>query len=137
MKEIITKSTEDTKKIGIDMAKGLSGGEVICLEGDLGAGKTTFTQGLLEGLGADGPYTSPTFAIMKKYETRDKNIYHIDTYRVEADDLLDLGWEEIIFDKNNIVIVEWPERVKRIIPKNKIHVDFKWINENKRKLIFK
>jgi tRNA threonylcarbamoyladenosine biosynthesis protein TsaE len=106
---------------------------IICLSGNLGSGKTTFTQGLLKGLKVKGPYTSPTFVIMKKYKD---NIYHFDAYRVSAIDILNLGWNEIISDFKNIIIVEWAERVKKIIPKNALWIKFKWVNEDKRKIIF-
>ncbi len=132
MKKIITASAEETNKLGKDFAKKNLGGKIICLEGDLGAGKTTFAQGLLAGLGARGPYTSPTFLIMKKYQ----NVYHLDAYRVDAESVLDLGWEEIITDENNIIIVEWPERIRKIIPTKAIWIKFKWIEKNKRSISF-
>ncbi len=177
MKSYITENSKQTQKIGELLAQeiladrgasrktglpqskglkgiGLPGAFVICLDGDLGAGKTTFAQGLLKGLGAKGPYTSPTFLIMKEYkffatsprrgckpplrmgDMRINNIYHIDAYRVKARDILNLSWEEI--KKNdNIVIIEWPERIKKIIPKNSLWLEFKWLGENKRQIIFK
>lgn len=166
MQEITTKNLKETKELGKIFAKKLKGGSIICLEGDLGSGKTTFSQGILEGLGAEKPYTSPTFLIMKVYKLETQNsklktttknlelegnkqqqiqnskfnipnsIFHIDTYRVGSDDILDLGWEEIIDNKNNIVIVEWPERIKDIIPKDALRISFKSINENERKISY-
>jgi tRNA threonylcarbamoyladenosine biosynthesis protein TsaE len=120
--------------LGELLAPELRGGEILCLNGELGSGKTTFTQGLLKGLGAKGPYTSPTFLILKHYEIKDKNIYHIDAYRVNANDILNLGWEEIIADPKNIIIVEWPERIKKILPKQAIKIKFEWLDEEKRKI---
>lgn len=151
MKNYVTENSGQTKKMGELLAMELKGGpastrdestrggEVICLEGDLGAGKTTFTQGLLKGLKAKGPYTSPTFVIMKEYNLQTKNqklktVYHIDAYRVGAQDILNLGWEEIIADPKNIVIVEWAERIKKILPKNSLKIKFEWVDENKRKI---
>jgi tRNA threonylcarbamoyladenosine biosynthesis protein TsaE len=137
---LITTSNKQTQKLGEMLANELKGGKIICLFGDLGTGKTTFTQGLLKGLKIKGLYTSPTFVILKKYASpkvksqKSKSIYHIDAYRIKDKDLLDLGWKEIIKDKNNIVIIEWAERVKKIIPKNAIWIKFKWIDENKREL---
>ena len=132
MKEsFLTTNSKQTQKLGEILAKELSGGEIICLSGDLGSGKTTFAQGVLHGLGAKGPYTSPTFVVMKQYKKRIsnfkfqisnqiqspkskiENIYHIDCYRINSKDILDLGWEEIISGKNNIVIVEWAERIQQ------------------------
>lgn len=159
IKEFITNNFKETQKLGGLLALELRGGEVICLEGDLGAGKTTFTQGLLKGLKVKGPYTSPTFLIMKEYQKQDtknkkqitnkpqnskfkkikyqiKNIYHIDAYRVEAEDVLNLGWEEIIYDPKNIIIVEWAERIKKILPKDSLKIKFEWLDENQRKVIF-
>jgi len=144
-------SLQDTKKFAKEFSQIIFNDDqnrnVVLLQGDLGAGKTTFSQFLLEVLGAEGPFTSPTFVIMKKYEltncsggsiTRNpvveslegvkipkdvkppkgncKNIYHLDCYRVDEESVLDLGWEEIVADKNNLILVEWPERIKKIWP---------------------
>ena len=139
MNEIITENSEDTKKLGKELAKKLKGGEIICLKGNLGSGKTTFSQGILEELGAEKPYTSPTFLIMKAYQLNKKkikNVYHIDTYRVGSEDILDLGWEEITENKVNVIIVEWPERIKEIIPEGFLDIKFEWINKDKRRIIF-
>ncbi len=110
---------------------GKVGRNVILLQGELGTGKTTFSQFLLEAIGAEGPFTSPTFVIMKKYELRGpasqlKNVYHLDCYRVDSDSVLDLGWEEIIANQNNLILVEWPERIKKIWPKNYWLLKFKY-----------
>ena len=131
-------------------------GQVFTLLGRNGAGKTTFTQGFLKELGAKGPYISPTFLIMKHYritqnvkrKTRGKKtlsvtryalreIYHIDAYRVDANDILNLGWEEIISDGKNVVIIEWADRIRSIIPQRAIWLSFEWIDENKRKITVK
>lgn len=127
----ITSSSKETQKLGKTLAREIKGGAVICLAGDLGSGKTTFTQGLLKGLGVKGPYTSPTFVILKKYK---KNIYHLDAYRVDAKDILNLGWEEIVSDPENIVVVEWADRIKKIIPKKALWIRFEWVDEKKRKI---
>jgi len=132
MEKFITTSKNQTQKLGEELAKELRGGEIICLSGELGAGKTTFTQGLLKGLKAKGPYTSPTFVVIKKYE----HIYHIDAYRIKDTDLLELGWEEMLAGKKNITIIEWAERVRKIIPDDAIWINFKWLGENKRELKF-
>lgn len=136
MFEYITNSNKETQKLGGLLAKELNGGEIICLSGDLGSGKTTFTQGLLKGLGAEGPYTSPTFVVMKEYKSKLKTVYHIDAYRVNPKDILDLGWEEIIANPENIVIIEWADRIRDIIPKYAVWINFKWMGENKREITF-
>jgi len=142
MKTVCTQSFQETQKLGKELVKNLIPGQVICLSGELGTGKTTFAQGLLEGLGVEGPYTSPTFLIMKKYESKaesqkSKAIYHIDAYRVSDKDILNLGWEEIISDPDNLIVVEWAERIKKIIPKNAQWINFTWEKKEKRKIVFK
>lgn len=129
-----TTSATQTKKLGQLLAEELIGGEIICLSGDLGAGKTTFTQGLLKGLKIKGPYTSPTFAILKHYKHKTINIYHIDAYRVSAKDLLELGFKDFAGKENSITIIEWPEKVKRLIPTNALWIDFQWLSEKERKI---
>lgn len=152
-KESITDNFQETRKLGGLLALEIESGrrqvpasgkaQVFCLEGDLGAGKTTFTQGLLEGLGAEGPYTSPTFLIMKHYEvkiqnpkTKVQNIYHFDAYRVGEEDILSLGWEELVSDPENVIIVEWPERIEKILPERSVRIKFEWLDENRRKITF-
>ena len=133
MKKFITHDSKETRKLGEMLAQEIQGGCIVCLAGDLGAGKTTFTQGFLQGLKAKGPYTSPTFLIMKKYG---KNIFHLDAYRVKAKDILQLGWEEMIQDKKNIIIIEWADRIRKIIPPNSVWIKFEWLDENKRQITF-
>lgn len=163
MKQYITKSALQTKKLGIQFAESLKGGEIICLSGDLGAGKTTFTQGLLKGLKIKGPYTSPTFAILKHYriaqnvERGTKNskkqkeeletlrvprymihdVYHIDAYRIGSRDLIELGFKDFAGKENSITIIEWPEKVKKIIPTDSVWINFEWISDKERKITIK
>ena len=141
IQEVITKNAEETRELGKKMAGNARGGEIFCLKGELGAGKTTFSQGFLRGLGVESAITSPTFVVMKEYSLKDnalnlKKIYHIDTYRIESEDVLNLGWEGIIKDKENIILVEWPEKIKDIIPEDAIWLEFESIDEEKRKITF-
>jgi len=141
MKTVCTQSFQETQKLGKELVKNLTPGQIICLSGELGTGKTTFVQGLLKGLKVKGPYTSPTFLIMKKYESKVKSpkskvIYHIDAYRVKEKDILNLGWEEIITQPDNLIVVEWAKRIKKIIPKNAKWINFSWEGEKKRKIVF-
>jgi tRNA threonylcarbamoyladenosine biosynthesis protein TsaE len=135
MHKIITNNNRETQKLGEILAEEIQGGEIICMTGDLGSGKTTFTQGILKGLKVKGPYTSPTFVVIKRYKLKLKNIYHIDAYRVKVKDILDLGWKEIIADPKNVVIIEWAEKIKKIIPKNAVWINFIWKGENEREII--
>jgi tRNA threonylcarbamoyladenosine biosynthesis protein TsaE len=132
--KFITTTAKQTQQLGETLAQELKGGQIICLSGELGSGKTTFTQGLLKGLKVRGPYTSPTFVIMKKYKN---NIFHFDAYRVSDKDILSLGWKEIIAGPKNIIIVEWADRIKKIIPRGCLQIKFEWVNKNERKIIFK
>jgi len=129
MSKTITNNFYETQKLGEEFSAQIKDGGILCLEGNLGAGKTTFTQGLLEGLGCEGPFTSPTFVLMKKYQ---ENIYHLDAYRIDETNLDDLGWEELISEPKNIIIVEWPERIQKRIPENAQWIKFEWVDENKR-----
>lgn len=117
---------------------------VVCLRGDLGAGKTTFTQGFLKALGARGRVTSPTFVLMKKFSLGGPakkagfaRTYHIDAYRFRSAGESDaLGLKDIFQDPAAIVIVEWPERLKGILPKERILINFKHgKGENERVII--
>lgn len=139
MKKIITKSANETQQLAYDYTAKLEKGQVVCFQGDLGAGKTTFIQGMLAVLNAEGPYTSPTFVIMKRYEVNHdiiKNVYHIDAYRINDQALLELGWDEIVRDPKALVLLEWPEKIKKSIPQNAQLIKFKWIDENSREIEF-
>ena len=110
---------------------------LVLLRGDLGAGKTTLVQHALDFLGAEGPFTSPTFVIMKRYAIESEKydfVYHLDCYRVGEQDILDLGWEEIVADPRNLVFVEWPEKIWDIISKKHMLIDIKITDKSKRTL---
>lgn len=125
---LTTHSAEETRVVGQRLAETLLPGTLLTLTGDLGAGKTTLVQGLLEGLGAERPYVSPTFVIMKQYElptqsvTGIKHVYHADAYRVVAKDFTEMGFAEWCADPEGLVILEWPERIGDILPKHRIEI---------------
>jgi tRNA threonylcarbamoyladenosine biosynthesis protein TsaE len=132
----ITNSFEETQKLGFDLAKTLKGGEVLCLHGDLGSGKTTFVQGLAKGLGVTQRIISPTFIIMRTYEINSKFFYHVDLYRIESEkDIEGLGLFEIMQDKLNIVAIEWSEKIEHLLPSKRIDLFFDYIDKDKRKII--
>ncbi len=127
---------EDTKSLAKKIARSFTSG-VIALSGDLGAGKTTFTQGFAEGLGIKDKIISPTFVLMRihKIPKSKKTLFHIDLYRLEnSDQFLNLGLKEIIDDQDNIVLIEWAEKAKDLLPKNTLWITFENINENSRKI---
>ncbi len=135
-----TNNDQETRDFGLQLAAKLVPGITLCLSGDLGAGKTTLTQGILEGLGAEGPYTSPTFVIMKEYilpeptDTGIKRIYHVDAYRIEDKDIEHLGFEEWCSDPQGLVILEWPERITGLLPEKRIHITLIQKGESEREI---
>lgn len=112
-------SPDETKKIAADFAKKLRGGEIITLEGELGAGKTTFVQGLADALGAEGPVRSPSFTIMNLYRIPSgpiREIVHLDCYRLKhPEEIRNLGLEDWLGKKDTVVLIEWPDTVPTII----------------------
>ncbi|MFH1175592.1 MAG: tRNA (adenosine(37)-N6)-threonylcarbamoyltransferase complex ATPase subunit type 1 TsaE [bacterium] len=134
MQEYITKSAEETQKIAKEFAKTLKGGEIFIFSGDLGAGKTTFIQGLAEGLGVKENLTSPTFVLMKIYKGKGSlKLVHIDCYRIGSGATMSsLGLDEIFEDKNNIAVVEWGERIADILPNDVAKIEFKHLSKNQR-----
>ncbi|MFA5386590.1 MAG: tRNA (adenosine(37)-N6)-threonylcarbamoyltransferase complex ATPase subunit type 1 TsaE [Candidatus Paceibacterota bacterium] len=124
-----TKSANETKKIAKLLAEDILKGRlktkkglVLAFSGNLGSGKTTFIQGFLRGLGIKNKITSPTFVIMKRY----KNAYHIDCYRFRKPaELVDLGFKKLVNKPENIFLIEWAERIKKILPKDTIWLEFK------------
>lgn len=139
--KIISKNLKETEKIARDFiekefVRNKEGALVVGLYGDLGSGKTAFTQAVAKCLGVKETVTSPTFVIEKIYKLDDKNfdhIIHIDAYRLKSgDELLHLGWEEISKNPKNIIFIEWPERVSDILPNNIKKIFFTFVDENTR-----
>lgn len=116
--KIISRSPEDTESLGAEYAKTLQPGAVIALEGELGAGKTAFARGVLRGLGYTGRVTSPTFAIANEYDAPVAMVAHFDMYRIlDPEALFELGFEEYL-DGNRILLIEWSENVRQVLPEN-------------------
>jgi len=129
--EFLCKNVNKTRKVARLLAQEIKGG-VIGLVGELGAGKTTFIQAFAKGLGVKNKLTSPTFVLMKKY----RNLYHIDCYRISSyKDILDLDFKEIISNPKNIVVIEWAEKVRKILPRNILWIHFKIVSEKERRVI--
>ena len=122
--QIITKSAEDTMKLGQRFVALCKPGSTFCLTGDLGAGKTTFVRGLAEGLHINEIVQSPTFNIMKIYLKGDRPLIHIDAYRL-ADVNTDIGLDEYIGYETGITVIEWPEFIEDLIPENAIEVNIR------------
>ena len=144
MQKSTTNNFEETQKLGENFAHEIllkdlqKTATVLALSGDLGAGKTTFLQGFAKGLGIEEIVNSPTFVIMKKFKLQAssfKNFYHLDCYRLNSpEEILHLGFEEVISNPKNIVAIEWPEKIKKLLPLESIDVSFTATKENVRVL---
>lgn len=136
--EYITNSSEETQKLGERFAGKLKCGDFVAFYGDLGSGKTTFIQGLAKGLGIIRRIISPSFIIVRHYKIQNGNFYHVDLYRTETKhDLLGLGLDQIIQDKNNIVVLEWAEKMGELLPGKRIDIRFQYLDDNKRQITIK
>ena len=141
---MITKNAQETIEYGELFAQKLKGGEIIALTGNLGSGKTTFVQGLAKGLKIKDNITSPTFVILKEYTFRHailrpksnlrgrilwskiKKLIHIDAYRIDnINDIKSVGIEDYLYRQDVIMVIEWADKIKEILPKNIININFK------------
>ncbi len=132
MKQYISTSEEETRKIARQLGKEIKTG-VIALTGELGAGKTTFVQGFAKGLGIKDKIISPTFVLIRQHKFGARILYHIDLYRLERiKNIKQLGIEEIISNPDNLVLIEWAEKIKNYLPKETTWINLEKINENER-----
>ncbi len=143
-----THSVEETREVGKRFAQTLKPGMLICFEGNLGAGKTTFIQGLLEELGAEKPFVSPTFILMKQYDLPIRQtglyspttagikwVYHADAYRLGAKEFREIGFEEWIADSDGVTLLEWPERIADLLPEKYVTVKIESVSETERRIV--
>ncbi len=136
----ITSNEAETHSLAKDMAKNYKTGKIICLFGDLGSGKTSFTKGLADGFGIDKlNIKSPTYTYIREHKTKEgNNFLHIDLYRLnQVDDLLLDEINELAENKNNILIIEWADRMGDKLPINRTEIYFEYLDENKRKITIK
>ena len=126
-------SVADTERIAAALAATLRGGDVIALHGDLGAGKTQFTRGLVRALGGEpAQVSSPTYVLLHVYSTASLTLYHLDAYRVHGSDDFDaIGFDELL-EQNGVVVVEWPSRVTDRLPEERVEVTIETIGETER-----
>lgn len=118
----ISNSYEETQKIAADFAKTLKEGDVLCMYGDLGVGKTAFVQGLAKGLGIDEPITSPTFTIVNEYSGT-LPLYHFDVYRIaDSDEMYEIGYEEYVYG-DGVSVIEWPQLIDDILPETRYDIE--------------
>ena len=138
MKKVLTKSEAETLHWSTKLAGSLKGGQVISLEGDLGAGKTVVVKGIAKGLGLQEIVNSPTFVLMKVYKlpgSKIKQLVHVDAYRLNgAHELLEIGLADYLGHRDSLVLIEWGDKVKEILPKKYTTIAIKQLSENSRGL---
>ena len=131
--KIIVNNLRDTEKLGKIIAGCLEKGTVICLDGDLGVGKTSLTQFIAKEFGIREYIVSPTFTIIKEYEGK-LPFYHMDVYRIDSeDDMYDLGYDEYIYSEG-VTIIEWSHLIEGLLPEDRINIDIKRIDDDKREI---
>ena len=143
--KIISKSLAETEKFAQDFVAQLlpkkDEATLVALSGELGSGKTTFVQCAARTLGVKENITSPTFVLIKSYKLQVasyKNLYHIDAYRLESGaELAKLGFEEIVANPDNLIFLEWPERVSEVLPANFLTIKFAFIGEATRAIEYR
>jgi tRNA threonylcarbamoyladenosine biosynthesis protein TsaE len=134
MTVIITKSAQKTRDLGRKLGQLLQSGDLLCLQGDLGAGKTTLTQGIAAGWGSSDSVSSPTFVMVNLYRAADETpLYHMDAYRIESlPEAAQLGLDDMLAE--GALIVEWPERIEPLLPKERLWLNLTHISETERQL---
>jgi len=129
----IVNSLNETEKVAKNFASTLNCGDVVLLNGDLGAGKTTFTQFVFASLGVKQVVNSPTFAILKSYQGK-FTFHHFDTYRITTEEAIESGFDEVLNDRNSVIFIEWSENIKPLLPNKYIEINIKHINESAREI---
>lgn len=129
MLEVVTRSPKETQKVAQLLARSLKSPAVLALVGELGAGKTTFVQGFARTLGIKEKIQSPTFVLLKVYKIKKgavKHLIHIDCYRIDSPrDLPRLGFKNLLKDKDAIILIEWADRIKKLLPRNAMRIKFR------------
>ncbi len=136
--EFVSRSAEQTARLGFRLGELLRPGDVVCLSGSLGAGKTVFARGLGQGWGAIPPLTSPTFVLVHEHTRRADSLrlYHVDGYRLSGpQDALTFGLDELLADPNP-VLIEWPERVEALLPAERLWITFLFEEDSHRQVLF-
>ena len=135
--DFFSRSPEQTRGVGMRLGKVLQTGDVICLQGDLGAGKTTFVQGIAQGWGSLDPVSSPTFIIVNVYRDADqRQLFHMDAYRLDSM----LEAEQLDIDSmlaQGPLLIEWPERVDGLVPREHLWVKLEYVDEEEREMKFR
>ena len=135
--EFFSRSPEQTRRVGMRLGSLLQPGDMICLQGDLGAGKTTLVQGLAQGWGSLDPVSSPTFIIVNNYRRPDDGqLFHMDAYRLDSTpEAAELDLDEMLAQGS--LLIEWPERIQAILPEDCMWISFEYVAEENRQMLIK
>ncbi|MBI4056498.1 MAG: tRNA (adenosine(37)-N6)-threonylcarbamoyltransferase complex ATPase subunit type 1 TsaE [Elusimicrobia bacterium] len=133
----ISKSEEQTRRIGKALAQQLKPPSVLCLYGPMGSGKTTLVQGIARGMGFHGRAVSPTFNLVREYRTWKKTLYHLDLFRVASGELYQLGLEDYFSDPKGICVIEWAECARAWLPQDRLEIYLAVQQNGLRKLKFR
>ena len=119
-----TSSRQETKALAARFARALRGGEIVFLRGPIGAGKTVFVKGIAQALGLKSSPTSASFSLMKEYKNKKFRLFHIDLFRLEENEVFNLGFEEMLEDEKAIILAEWPDPIRHLLPQDRLEMDF-------------
>jgi tRNA threonylcarbamoyladenosine biosynthesis protein TsaE len=135
--EIFSRSPSQTRRIGIRLGSLLKQGDLVCLNGDLGSGKTTLVQGIAQGWGSSDAVTSPTFVLVNAYRKMNgPNLYHLDAYRLQGEaEALDLDLDNML--ESGVLVVEWPVNIEKALPKPRLWITLSWVDLEQRHLVLK
>ena len=135
--DFLSHSPEQTLRIGVRLGELIQPGDLVCMAGDLGTGKTTIARGIARGWGSLDLVTSPTFVLINEYRRADAaRLYHFDAFRLSgSEEAVDIGLLEMLED-NASILVEWPERVAEIIPEEHLWISLRWLDDSRRGLHF-
>lgn len=122
--KLTTSSKEQTLSLARILARSLKGGEIIFLRGPIGAGKTVFVKGIAAALGLKSSPTSASFSLIKEYQNKKYRLFHIDLFRLEEGEVFNLGFEEILEDEQAILLAEWPDPIRRMLPSDRLEMNF-------------
>ncbi len=122
--EIASRSREETLALASRFAHALTGGEIVFLRGPIGAGKTVFVKGVAAALGLKSSPTSASFSLMKEYKNKQHRLFHIDLFRLEEGEVFNLGFEEMLEDEKAVILAEWPDPIRNMLPADRLEMDF-------------
>ena len=124
-KGLLTSSSyQETQALAARFAKALRGGELVFLRGPIGAGKSVFVKGIAKALGLKSSPPSASFSLMKEYKNKKFRLFHIDLFRLEENEVFNLGFEEMLEDENAVILAEWPDPIRHLLPQDRLEMNF-------------